>query len=73
MKELLSNNGIEYTYFDISEGMENLSSFLKLRDSRPEFEHVKERGKVGLPCVVVNDGEKVLIGRPETILEELKK
>lgn len=73
MKEFLSKNSIDYTYVEITEGMENLSRFLKYRDIRPEFVPIKEKGRVGLPCIMVNDGEKFLFGRPESILEEIKK
>ncbi len=59
-KEFLSDNGIEYIYFDITDNMLNLKRFLKLRDLAPEFKEIKENGKVGLPCIVINNGEKIL-------------
>lgn len=40
--------------------MLNLKSFLKYRDKREEFEEIKKSGRVGLPCIVVNDGEQIL-------------
>lgn len=59
-KEYLSKNNIDYSYLDISDGMLNLKKFLKYRDSRKEFEEVKNMGAIGLPCIVVNDGEQIL-------------
>ena len=59
-KEFLSENGIEYIYLDITENMINLKRFLKLRDERPEFKEIKAAGKVGLPCIVINNGEKII-------------
>lgn len=59
-KEYLSEKGIEYIYFDISENMLNLKRFLKYRDDAPEFKEIKEGGRVGLPCFVINKGEQIL-------------
>ena len=38
----------------------NLKRFLKYRDTRPEFNTIKEAGKIGIPCIVINDGEKII-------------
>ncbi|MGF7057394.1 glutaredoxin domain-containing protein [Brassicibacter mesophilus] len=72
MKELLSENNIQFLYIDITDGMLNLKRFLKYRDSRPEFEEVRKAGRVGLPCLVVNDDddERIIFGEPD--LKELK-
>lgn len=74
MKEALSEAGIKFVYFDISSGMLPLKKFLKYRDERPEFAPIKEAGRVGLPCIVVEDDEKgvqVLFELSEN-LDELK-
>lgn len=60
MKEYLSQNNIDYIYLDITENMLNLKKFLKYRDNRPEFDEIKKTGRVGLPCIVINDGEKIV-------------
>jgi len=44
--------------------MSTLREFLKYRDSHPVFDAVKASGAVGIPCTVINDGEKVLLGKP---------
>ncbi len=59
MKEFLSKNEIKFVYLDISESLSNLKAFLKYRDSRPEFDDIRESGRVGIPCIVVNKGERV--------------
>lgn len=59
-KEYLSENNIKYAYLDVSEGMLNLKKFLKYRDNFSEFDKIKEKGSIGLPCIVVNDGEEIL-------------
>lgn len=40
--------------------MLNLKRFLKYRDNYPEFNQIKESGSIGLPCIVVNDGEEII-------------
>ena len=73
MKEVLSKAGIQYVVQDISSGMLPLKRFLKYRDFHPAFNEIKDQGRVGLPCLVVNDGveEKIYFELPEN-LDELK-
>lgn len=71
MKEALSKADIPYAAVDISSGMLPLKQFLAYRDIRPEFDAVKEAGRVGLPCIVVNKGEKIYFELPEN-LDELR-
>lgn len=71
MKEFLSENHIKFAYLDISDSMFNLKQFLKYRDNHPQFEEVKENNRVGIPCIVINNGEKIIIdSKPD--LEDLK-
>ena len=71
MKEVLSKAEIKYLEQDITSGMLPLKQFLKLRDTRPEFAEIKEAGRVGLPCLVINGGEQILFELPEN-LDELR-
>lgn len=59
-EEYLSKNNIKYAYLDVSEGMLNLKKFLKYRDNYSEFNEIKEKGSIGLPCIVINNGEKII-------------
>lgn len=70
MKEFLSQNGIKFTYVDITDNMFNLKMYLKYRDSRPEFDEIKKVGRVGIPLIVVDNGEKLYFNTPD--LEELR-
>lgn len=65
MKEFLSQNQVEFTYVEITESMSNLRAFLMLRDNHPTLAEARTGGRVGIPCVVVNDGEKVFLGKPD--------
>jgi len=71
VKEVLSKAEIKYLEQDITSGMLPLKQFLKLRDTRPEFAEIKEAGRVGLPCLVINGGEQILFELPEN-LDELR-
>lgn len=74
MKEALSQTGIEFAYVDITSGMMPLKRFLKYRDSRREFDEIREKNRVGLPCIVVQneDGsDKIMFELPEN-LDELR-
>ena len=62
---------IKFVYQDVCESMVALKAFINLRDSRPEFDLMKEKGAVGFPCIVVNDGEKIIVGYNEEALGEL--
>jgi glutaredoxin-related protein len=70
LKEFLSNNGVIYEYIDITDSMRNLKIYLKLRDTRPEFEEIKRIGRVGIPFIMLDNGEKLIFDQPE--LDELK-
>lgn len=59
-KEYLSDHDIKFVYLDITENMLNLKMFLKYRDNYEVFKEIKEAGRVGLPCIVVNDGEQII-------------
>ena len=70
-KEFLLKKNVKFAYQDMSESILALKTFLKIRESRPEFDQVKERGLVGIPCTVVNDGEKIIIDYDEEALDKL--
>lgn len=56
---MLLQNNINYVYLDITDNMINLKKFLKLRDYNEVFDEIKANNRVGLPCVVVNNGEEI--------------
>ncbi|WP_352419759.1 hypothetical protein [Proteiniborus sp.] len=72
MKEFLSNENIKFLYLDITENMLNLKNFLKYRDTAPEFDEIKKAGRVGLPCIVINNGEEIVFDKDLLNLEELR-
>ena len=46
----------EYELIDIGQQARSLKEFLALRDNHPAFEKVRERGNIGIPCFVKEDG-----------------
>lgn len=52
--------GVEYVYLDFSDSLRNLKAFLAIRDGDPKFAEVKERGSIGIPCIVKEDGTVTL-------------
>ena len=69
LKAALDEADIKYAPVDISSGMFPLKQFLKYRDTREEFAEIKEAGRVGLPCIVINKGEKILFTHEEIAAE----
>lgn len=49
--------------------MANLKAFLKYRDNHPAFAEVRQVSRVGVPCIVINEGERIIFGQPD--LKEL--
>ena len=52
----LDEAGVEYTYLDFAEDLRNLKAFLTLRDTDPAFAQVREEGRIGIPCILGEDG-----------------
>jgi glutaredoxin-related protein len=48
--------GIAYTFCDFADDLSHLKAFLKIRESDPQFEELKREGKIGIPCIVRDDG-----------------
>ena len=59
-KNDLAAAGIEFVYLDFSEDLQYLKTFLTIRDTNPLFEEVKQRGSIGIPCIVEEDGTVTL-------------
>ena len=46
----------EYVFLDFSADLKNLKEFLALRDGDSVFDEVRREGKIGIPCIVAEDG-----------------
>lgn len=72
LRELLLKNNIEFEYIDITESIKNLKTFLTLRDSNPYFDKIKEKGSVGIPTIVIGEGEEFIYGSLDINLDRLR-
>ena len=59
-KNDLTAAGVEFEYLDFSDDLRNLKVFLGIRDKDPQFDEIKERGSIGIPCIVEEDGSVFL-------------
>ena len=48
--------GVAFVYMNISDSLLALKQFLKLRESKPEFDPIRARGQIGIPCILREDG-----------------
>ncbi len=55
-REELDKAEIPYEYLDFSENLQNLKEFLMLREKNPIFSHIRAEGKIGIPCILLEDG-----------------
>ena len=56
----LDNSGVAYEYLDFAENLLHLKEFLVIRDSDPLFENVRNEGRIGIPCIVKENGSVIL-------------
>ena len=55
----LDKAGVAYEYLDFSDSLLNLKEFLVLRENRL-FDEIRAAGKIGIPCIVKEDGSLTL-------------
>lgn len=73
LKDMLEKADVRFTFIDVQDSLGKLKMFLKYRDTLPAFDEVKRNGSVGIPFVVVNDGEWVSLEEPsEALVAKLK-
>lgn len=56
----LDKAGVTYIYLDFADDLKNLKEFLALRDRESLFDEVKQRGSIGIPCIVDEQGNVTL-------------
>ena len=56
-REDLDQAGVAYEYLDFSEHLLHLKEFLTLRESESVFDETRAGGKIGIPCIVAEDGK----------------
>lgn len=51
---------VEFEFCDFADSLLNLKAFLKLRDEMDMFTELRAAGKIGIPCIVKEDGSITL-------------
>lgn len=54
-REDLDQAGVSYEYLDFSENLKTLKEFLSIRDGNSLFDEVRQKGSIGIPCIVRED------------------
>ena len=60
VKQQLKGREDEFQYIDIGTNVKYMHEFIDLRDHRPEFDHSKKIGDIGIPAFVLEDGSITL-------------
>ena len=56
----LKKANVEFEFLDFADALLNLKEFLKIRDENPRFDAVREKGSIGIPAIVKEDGSVTL-------------
>ena len=56
----LDRAGVDYEYLDFGASLKYLKEFLAIRDENPLFGQVREKGSIGIPCILREDGTVTL-------------
>ena len=73
VREVLLNHNIPFQYIDITDSMKNLKIFLSFRDKDPYFESIKKKGSVGIPVIMIGNGDAFYEATPEIDLSLISK
>lgn len=68
VKEKLADD-TRFEIIDLGVHVRHLKKFLALRDSHPAFREIRERGLIGIPCFVFEDGS--ISFDPESVAVQL--
>ena len=56
----LDKAGVAYEYLDFADDLRNLKDFLAIRDGCDMFSAVRCEGRIGIPCIVKENGSITL-------------
>lgn len=56
----LTEAGTPYKFLDFADDLQNLKDFMKIRDKSELFDPFRGEGKLGIPCIVKEDGSVTL-------------
>ena len=56
----LKKANVEFEFLDFADSLLYIKEFLKIRDENPLFCSVREKGSIGIPAIVKEDGSITL-------------
>lgn len=59
-KEKLAELGITYKEVEVMSSLKNFKEFLFVRDTYTQFEGIRGNMKIGIPCLVISEGECII-------------
>ena len=59
-KEKPAELGITYKEVEVMSSLKNFKEFLFVRDTYTQFEGIRGNMKIGIPCLVISEGECIL-------------
>ena len=59
-KEKLAELWISYKEVEVMSSLKNFKEFLFVRDTYTQFEGIRGNMKIGIPCLVISEGECIL-------------
>ena len=71
--EAFKNSNLNYETINITENMDNLRFFLHFRDNSKFFKSTKRQNKVGIPTIMINNGEHFIEFNDSINLDNLEK
>ena len=54
--EALTAAGVAYEFYDFADSLLHLKEFLAIRDKSELFDSARTEGRIGIPCIVDEDG-----------------
>ena len=58
--EDLKNAGVAFEFYDFADSLANLKAFLAIRDKSALFDTARAEGRIGIPCIVDEQGRITL-------------
>ena len=58
--EMIKGKEDKYDFIDIGSNVRLMKEFIRIRDNDPVFDERKQRGSIGIPCFVLEDGSITL-------------
>ena len=55
-RRCLDEANVAYEYRDFADSLVYLKEFLAIRDKNPLFDDIKKEGKIGIPCIIDEQG-----------------